>query len=101
MDETERSATSPGAERAAPSFHGVRYQVAGVERAAEFYTRQLGFELVHQELPAFASISLGPLRILLSGPGASGSRPQVGPGGRPVQIEDPAGNPIELYEPTW
>ena len=78
--------------------------------------------------------------LLLSGPGASGSRPipggkaqepggwnrvvlrvtdlaaqiealrkvgvsfrnqmEVGPGGRQVQLEDPDGNPIELFEPA-
>jgi len=78
--------------------------------------------------------------LLLSGPGASGSRPmpggqsqepggwnrvvlrvtdlpalidaltkdgvrlrnqmEVGPGGRQIQIEDPDGNPIELFEPA-
>ena len=78
--------------------------------------------------------------LLLSGPGASGSRPmpggqsqepggwnrvvlrvtdlpalidaltkdgvrlrnqmEVGPGGRQIQIDDPDGNPIELFEPA-
>ncbi len=78
--------------------------------------------------------------MLLSGPGASGSRPmpdgrsqepggwnrvvlravdlpamiqalkqagvhfrnqmEVGPGGRQIQVEDPDGNPIELFEPA-
>jgi len=84
-------------------------------------------------------VSLGDFTLLLSGPGASGSRPmpdgqpqqaggwnrivlqvkdvageierlkmagvtfrnqmESGPGGRQVQIEDPDGNPIELFEP--
>ncbi len=66
--------------------HGIRYQVKNVSRAAEFYTRHLGFTLEHQQLPAFATISLGSAHILLSGPGASGSRPmqdgrQQEPGG--------------------
>ena len=56
-------------------FHGVRYQVSDVKRSVEFYTRQLGFKLVHQQLPAFAAVSLENLTLLLSGPGASGSRP--------------------------
>src|SRR5258705_5625678 len=56
-------------------FHGVRYQVSDVSRSVEFYTGQLGFELEHQQLPAFASVSLENLTLLLSGPGASGSRP--------------------------
>jgi glyoxylase I family protein len=57
------------------AFHGVRYQVRDVARSVEFYTRQLGFKLDHQQLPAFASVSLDKLTMLLSGPGASGSRP--------------------------
>lgn len=122
------------------SVHGVRYQVTDVARAVAFYTTQLGFELVHQQLPAFAWVSLGDAAIFLSGPGASGSRTmpggqdqkpggwnrivlnvtdlpacieamkkagvrfrnemETGPGGRQIQIEDPDGNPIELFEPA-
>jgi glyoxylase I family protein len=59
----------------------VCYQVTDVARAAAFYTDHLGFKLEHQQLPAFASVSLGDFRLLLSGPGASGSRPL--PGGAP------------------
>jgi glyoxylase I family protein len=122
------------------SFHGIRYQVTDVARSVTFYTEQLGFTLEHQQLPAFASVSLGDTQILLSGPGASGSRPmpngqrqepggwnrivlrvsdlpgfivalksaglrfrnemETGPGGRQIQVEDPDGNPIELFEPA-
>src|SRR5213083_2453445 len=60
------------------SLHGVRYQVTDVAHAAAFYTDHLGFRLEHQQLPAFASVSLGDFRLLLSGPGASGSRPLPG-----------------------
>jgi glyoxylase I family protein len=121
-------------------FHGVRYQSTDVQRAADFYTTYLGFTLEHQQLPAFATVSLGGLNLLLSGPGASGSRPmadgrrqepggwnrivlhvtdvareiarlkkaglkfrnemQTGPGGRQIQLEDPDGNPVELFEPA-
>jgi len=56
-------------------FHGVRYQTSDVQRAVGFYTTHLGFKLEHQQLPAFAMVSLGELKLLLSGPGASGSRP--------------------------
>ena len=56
-------------------FHGVRYQTTDVSRAVAFYTTHLGFKLEHQQLPAFANVSFGPLNLLLSGPGASGSRP--------------------------
>jgi len=122
------------------SMHGLRYQVSDVLRSVAFYTDHFGFTLQHKQPPAFASVSLGPLTMLLSGPGASGSRVmpdgrhqtpggwnrvvlrvddlpscieelkkagvrfrnemQSGPGGRQVQIEDPDGNPIELFEPA-
>jgi glyoxylase I family protein len=122
------------------SFHGIRYQVTDVARSVTFYTEQLGFTLEHQQLPAFANVSLGDSHVLLSGPGASGSRPmpngqlqepggwnrivlrvsdlpgfivalksaglrfrnemETGPGGRQIQVEDPDGNPIELFEPA-
>ena len=121
-------------------FHGVRYQISDVSRAVAFYTQQLGFTLEHQQLPAFAMVSLGDLKLLLSGPQASGSRPmpdarrqeaggwnrvvlrvddlgayiqrlkdarvrlrntmETGPGGKQIQIEDPDGNPVELFEPA-
>ena len=57
------------------AVHGVRYQVKDVARAVAFYTQRLGFTLKHQQLPAFANVSLGDADVLLSGPGASGSRP--------------------------
>lgn len=53
---------------------GVRYQVKDVKRAIDFYTQQLGFELDMQNLPAFGQVSVGNLKLILSGPGASGSR---------------------------
>ena len=64
-----------GAQAFLKSVHGIRYQVKDVARSVAFYTGVMGFTLEHQQLPAFASVSLGTLRILLSGPGASGSRP--------------------------
>jgi glyoxylase I family protein len=60
------------------TFHGVRYLVTDVKRAIDFYTTHLGFNLEHQQLPVFATVALGPLKIHLSGPGASGSRPLQG-----------------------
>ena len=121
-------------------FHGVRYIVSDVKRAVDFYTGHLGFRLEHQHLPEFATVALAPLKIHLSGPGASGSRPlpggdrqssggsnrvvlrvtdlpaliealrgdgvrfrnamETGPGGKQIQVEDPDGNPIELFEPA-
>jgi len=65
---------------------GVRYQVKDVSRSIDFYTKQLGLKLDMQNLPAFGQVSVGNLKLILSGPGASGSRPmpdgrQQGPGG--------------------
>jgi glyoxylase I family protein len=42
----------------------VRYQVTDVARAAAFYKDHLGFTLEHQQLPAFASVSLGEFTLL-------------------------------------
>jgi glyoxylase I family protein len=58
--------------------HGIRYQTKDVARAVAFYTQRLGFTLKHQQLLAFAAIALGDAHVLLSGPGASGSRPMPG-----------------------
>ena len=69
---------------------GVRYQVKDVQRSIAFYTQTLGFNLDQQNLPAFAQVSIDNLKLILSGPGASGSRPmpdgrQQEPGGwKPV-----------------
>ena len=144
MNDRAKGSTAPasaaGSHHGVLGVHGVRYQVKDVARAAAFYTDRLGFTLVHQQLPAFASVSLAGFTLLLSGPGASGSRPmpggrvqepggwnrvvlrvsdlparidglkqagvtcrnemEEGPGGRQIQIEDPDGNPIELFEPA-
>ena len=59
---------------------GVRYQVKDVSRSIDFYTKQLGLKLDMQNLPAFGQVSVGNLKLILSGPGASGSRPM--PDGR-------------------
>jgi glyoxylase I family protein len=119
---------------------GVRYQVKDVPRSVTFYRQLLGFKLDMQHPPAFAQVSIGNLKLILSGPGASGSRPmpdgrcqepggwnrvvlqvadlparieelkkaglhfrnnlEAGPGGKQIQLEDPDGNPIELFEPA-
>jgi glyoxylase I family protein len=121
-------------------LRGVRYQVKEVQRSIAFYTKLLGFNLDLQNLPAFGQVSIGNFKLILSGPGASGSRTlpdgrqqepggwnrivlqvqdlptritelnkegvhfrnemEVGPGGRQIQLEDPDGNPIELFEPV-
>ena len=119
---------------------GVRYQVKEVQRSIVFYTMMLDFNLDQQNLPAFGQVSIGNLKLILSGPGASGSRSmpdgrqqepggwnrivlkvqdlparivelkkkgvhfrnemEVGPGGRQILLEDPDGNPTELFEPA-
>ena len=119
---------------------GVRYQVKDVVRSIEFYTKQLGLKLDMKNLPAFGQVSGDNFKLILSGPGASGSRPmpdgrqqepggwnriilqvkdlpaqieslknagidfrnemETGPGGKQIQLEDPDGNPIELFEPA-
>jgi glyoxylase I family protein len=55
-------------------FWGVRYQVKDVQRSIKFYTETLGFNLDVQNLPPFGQVSIGDLKLILSGPGASGSR---------------------------
>lgn len=64
----------------------VRYMVDDVAAAADFYTTHLGFKPQTSALPAFADVTRGKLRLLLSGPDSSagrampdGARP--GPGG--------------------
>ena len=53
---------------------GVRYQVKDVQRSVSFYTGTLGFNLDMKNLPAFGQVSIGNLKLILSGPGSSGSR---------------------------
>ena len=137
-DERSRS-QSTDSRVASVGFRGVRYQVTDVARAVAFYTQTLGFNLDMKNLPAFGQVSIDGLKLILSGPGASGSRPmpdgrqqepggwnrvilevrdlpsqietlkdagvrfrnqmESGPGGKQIQILDPDGNPVELFEP--
>jgi catechol 2,3-dioxygenase-like lactoylglutathione lyase family enzyme len=53
----------------------VRYMVDDVDDAIAFYTKFLGFELIHTAAPAFADVQRGNLRLLLSGPKSSAGRP--------------------------
>ena len=64
----------------------VRYMVDDVDTAVGFYTKYLGFELRMSAAPAFADVTRGNLRLLLSGPASSAGRPmpdgtKPGPGG--------------------
>ena len=53
---------------------GVRYQVKDVARSIDFCTQHLEFRLDLKNLPQFGQVSVGNLKLILSGPGASGSR---------------------------
>ena len=64
----------------------VRYLVDDVPAAIAFYTEHLGFEVRTSAAPAFADVTRGRLRLLLSGPASSAGRPMPdgavpGPGG--------------------
>src|SRR5215472_16601595 len=119
----------------------VRYIVNDVDAAIAFYCQHLGFKEVMHPAPAFAMLTRGDLRLVLSAPNpsAGGGQPmpdgrkqepggcnrfaiQVadlaaivetlrragarfrneivsGVGGKQILVEDPSGNPIELFEP--
>jgi catechol 2,3-dioxygenase-like lactoylglutathione lyase family enzyme len=119
----------------------VRYIVHDVDAAIAFYTKQLGFNLDMHPAPAFAMLSRGDLRLVLSAPNPlggggqsmpDGTKPQpggwnrfaievsdiaamvdtlrdagarfrneivTGVGGKQIILEDPSGNPVELFEP--
>ncbi|MGW4873163.1 VOC family protein [Streptomyces chartreusis] len=55
-------------------FVSVRYLVDDVQAATDFYTTHLGFTLNSSAAPAFADVTRGRLRLLLSGPASSGAR---------------------------
>ena len=114
--------------------------VHDIDAAIAFYTTHLGFQLNTRAAPAFADVTLGNLRLLLSARTSSAGRPMPdgrqpvpggwnrihlivddieaevarlraagvpfrndivkGPGGSQVLIEDPSGNPIELFQPA-
>jgi len=119
----------------------VRYIVRDVGQAIAFYTTQLGFTLQMHPAPAFAMLTRGDLRLVLSAPNPSASGGQsmpdgtvqspggwnrfaiqvddlagtvsalrssgavfrneivTGVGGKQIIVEDPSGNPVELFEP--
>lgn len=119
----------------------VRYIVHDVAEAITFYTERLGFKLDMHPAPAFAMLSRGALRLVLSAPNPSPGGGQIAPdgtnpapggwnrfaievadlersvealrkagvrfrneivtgvGGKQIIVEDPSGNPIELFQP--
>src|SRR6266404_6857636 len=78
---------NPAHEASMPStIVNVRYIVDDVDAAVAWYTKHLGFTLLSNAAPAFADVTLGSLRLLLSGPKSSAGRPmpdgsKPGPGG--------------------
>jgi catechol 2,3-dioxygenase-like lactoylglutathione lyase family enzyme len=120
----------------------VRYIVNDVDEAIAFYRQHLGFTEDMRPAPAFAMMSRGDLRLVLSvpggGPGGGRAMPDgtlpspggwnrfalevtdlenvvaslrqqgarfrndivTGVGGKQILLEDPSGNPVELFEPT-
>jgi len=119
----------------------VRYIVKDVNAAIAFYCQHLGFKEVMHPAPAFAMLTRGDLRLVLSAPNPSAGIGQpmpdgrnqepggwnrfslevadlaatveklrkagarfrneivTGVGGKQILVEDPSGNPIELFEP--
>lgn len=55
----------------------VRYMVDDVDTAIDFYTKHLGFDVRTSAAPAFADVTRGNLRLLLSGPASSAGRPML------------------------
>ena len=53
----------------------IRYMVSDIEAAVTWYTKHLGFALLSKQAPAFADVTRGALRLLLSGPTSSAGRP--------------------------
>jgi catechol 2,3-dioxygenase-like lactoylglutathione lyase family enzyme len=120
----------------------VRYFVNDVDEAIAFYCQNLGFQQVMHSAPAFAMLSRGDLRLVLSRPGGGpgggqampdGTLPHPGGwnrfavevddleatvdslrkagahfrndivngiGARQILVDDPSGNPVELFQPT-
>jgi catechol 2,3-dioxygenase-like lactoylglutathione lyase family enzyme len=120
----------------------VRYIVRDVDTAIAFYCQHLGFHEDMHPAPAFAMLSRGDLRLVLSAPGGGpgggqampdGTAPEpggwnrfsievtdieatvemlrtagthfrndivTGVGGKQILLDDPSGNPVELFEPT-
>ncbi len=119
----------------------VRYIVYDVDAAIAFYCQQLGFHEEMHPAPAFAMLSRGDLRLVLSAPNPAGGGGQpmpdgtqqkpggwnrfsievgdlagtvdalrksgahfrneivTGVGGKQIIVDDPSGNPVELFQP--
>jgi catechol 2,3-dioxygenase-like lactoylglutathione lyase family enzyme len=124
----------------AEEFVSVRYIVGNVAESVAFYTGHFGFSVQTDAIPAFAAVTRGALRLLLSGAQSSGAQPMQdgrvpvpggwnrilltvpdleaeverlrdagltfrnkilkGKGGSQILLDDPSGNPIELFQPA-
>ena len=71
----------------------VRYMVDDVDAAIDLYTSHLGFALGWSAAPAFAEVHRERLRLLLNDI-------VTGPGGQQILVDDPSGNPVELFQPA-
>ena len=71
-------------------YGSVRYLVDDVQAAVDFYTTHLGFTASMNAAPAFAQVTRGPLRLLLSGATSSGYR------ATPDDLKAPGRNRIHL-----
>jgi catechol 2,3-dioxygenase-like lactoylglutathione lyase family enzyme len=86
------------------SIVNVRYMVDDVDAAVAFYTAHLGFTLKSNAAPAFADVTRGDLRLLLSGATSSagrampdGRRPAAGGWNRfQIVVEDIASEAARL-----
>ena len=120
----------------------VRYIVNDVDAAIAFYCEHLGFHEDMHPAPAFAMLSRGDLRLVLSAPNAAAGGGQsmpdgtrqvpggwnrfaievanlettvaslraagahfrnqiaAGVGGKQIIVDDPSGNPVDLFQPT-
>lgn len=94
----------------------VRYMVRDVAEVRDFYVGMLGFAVVEEYGPAMAILRHGGLDLWLAGPSSSAAKAMPdgrvkdagavfrnvivkGPGGAQILVEDPSGNPIELFQP--
>src|SRR6266511_491907 len=70
-----KTAKEAGMANAHSATVSVRYMIDDVDAAVAFYTNHLGFTLDVDSAPAFASVTRGNLRLLLSGEKSSGRQP--------------------------